>query len=113
VGAVLDPLPDVRRERAWTGTRWVVRGRTVAHLFGGEDGLLRITFRAPMEEVAAFEHLGDPYFRIGRTGDAVGVVLDHPEAGPVDDAELAELLTESYCVQAPQELVARVERPGP
>lgn len=113
VGAVLDPLPDVRRERAWTGTRWVVRGHTVAHLFGGEDGLLRITFRAPMEEVAAFEHLGDPYFRIGRTGDAVGLVLDHPEAGPVDGQELAELLTESYCVQAPQELVARVERPGP
>jgi hypothetical protein len=112
VATVLEPLPDVRRERAWTGTRWVVRGHTVAHLFGGEDGLLRVTFRAPMDEVAAFEHLGSPYFRIGRTGDAVGVVLDDPAAPAVDLDEVRELLLDSYCVQAPQELVAQVDRPG-
>lgn len=108
VGAVLDPLPDVRRERAWTGTRWVVRGHNVAHLFGGDDGLVRITFRAPMDEVAAFEHLGHPYFRVGRSGDVVGLVLDDL---PIDAAELRELLVESYCVQAPHELVVRVDRP--
>jgi hypothetical protein len=111
VASVLEPLPEVRRERAWTGTRWVVRGRTVAHLFGGEDGLLRITFRAPMDEVAAFEHLGDPYFRIGRTGDAVGVVLDDPVAPVLGLDELEELLLDSYGVQAPQDLVAQVDRP--
>lgn len=110
VAAVLDDLPETRRERAWTGTRWVVRGHNVAHVFGGEDGLVRVTFRAPMDEVAAFEHLGHPYFRVGRSGDVVGLVLDD---GPgVEPAELRELLTESYCVQAPRELVAQVERPA-
>ncbi|MEH3066848.1 MAG: MmcQ/YjbR family DNA-binding protein [Aeromicrobium erythreum] len=107
---VLEPLPEVRRERAWTGVRWVVRGANVAHLFGGEDGLLRVTFRAPMDEVAAFEHLGPPYFRVGRSSDVVGLVLD--DADP-DLDELHELLLESYCVQAPQELVDRVEPPAP
>lgn len=108
VAAVLDDLPETRRERAWTGTRWVVRGHNVAHLFGGEDGLVRVTFRAPMDEVAAFEHLGHPYFRVGRSGDVVGLVLDDA----VDPAELRELLVESYCVQAPGELVDRVDRPA-
>lgn len=113
VGAVLDPLPDVRRERAWTGTRWVVRGHNVAHLFGGEDGLVRITFRAPMDEVAAFEHLGHPYFRVGRSGDVVGLVLaddpDEPTDDDVDLAELGELLVDSFRVQAPQELRERLD----
>ena len=30
----------------------------------------------------------------------------------VDWSEIAELLTESYCVLAPQKLVALVDRPG-
>jgi hypothetical protein len=30
----------------------------------------------------------------------------------VDWTEVAELLTESYCVQAPQKLVRQVRRPG-
>lgn len=108
VGAALDDLPEIGRERAWTGTRWVVRGHNVAHLFGGEDGLVRVTFRAPMDEVAAFEHLGHPYFRVGRSGDVVGLVLDDA----VDPQELRELLVDSYCVRAPGELVDRVDRPA-
>lgn len=107
VGAVLDALPETTRDRAWTGLRWKVRGSTVAHVFGGEDQLIRVTLRAPMDEVAAFEHLGHPYFRVGRTGDAVGLVLDEG----TDLQELRELLVESYCVQAPTELVEQVERP--
>ncbi len=107
VGAVLDALPETRREKAWTGVRWVVRGANVAHLFGGEDQLIRLTFRAPMDEVAAFEHLGDPYFRVGWGGDVVGLVLDDR----LDLDELRELLTDSYCVQAPQVLVEQVDRP--
>lgn len=112
VGHVLERLPEVRRERAWTGVRWVVRGANVAHLFGGEDGLLRLTLRAPMAEVPAFEHLGPPYFRVGRSGDVVGLVLDDGTHEP-DLDELPELLLESYCVQAPQELAEQVRRPAP
>jgi hypothetical protein len=100
-------LPEVREERAWTGLRWSVRGHAVAHVFGGEDQLIRLTFRAEMAEVPAFEHLGDHYFRVGGSGNVVGVVLD----GSTDVQELAELVTDSYCVQAPSDLAALVTRP--
>ena len=60
IDAVLGALPRCEQEAAWTGTRWRVGGATVAHVFGGEDQLFRITFRGEPDEVAAFEHLGDP-----------------------------------------------------
>lgn len=110
--AVLSRFPECRAEKAWAGTRWRVRSATVAHLFGGEDQLLRVTFRADPDEVAAFVHLGGPRFRVGGWGsDAVGLVLDDP-AHPIDLDELVELLTDSYCRQAPPALAALVDRPG-
>ena len=42
-----------------------------------------------------------------RGRNVVGLVLDDD----TDWDELAELLTDSYCVQAPRELAARVPRP--
>ncbi len=109
IDAVLSAFPECRAEKAWAGTRWRVRGSTVAHLFGGEDQLLRVTFRADPDEVAAFVHLGAPRFRVGGWGsDAVGLVLDETS----DTEELAELLTDSYCRQAPAALAALVDRPG-
>ena len=109
VRACVARLPQTAEQKAWTGTRWAVGGATFAHLFGGEDQRLRITFRADMAEVPAFEHLGHPYFRSGWAGNAVGMVLD--ESTDLD--ELAELLTDSYCVQAPAALAEQVPRPGP
>ena len=107
--AVLSRFPQCRAEDAWTGTRWRVRGATVAHVFGGEDQLTRLTFRADPDEVAAFVHLGGPRFRVGGWGsDTVGLVLEES----TDLAELAELLTDSYCRQAPEALAGLVDRPG-
>lgn len=102
-------FPECREEAAWTGVRWRVRKATVAHVFGGEDQLYRITFRAEPQEVRAFEHLGPPYFRAGWGGDVVGVVLDDT----TDWGEMAELLTDSYCIQAPRQLADAVDRPQP
>lgn len=106
VGEVLGAFPECREEAAWTGVRWRVGNATVAHIFGGEDQLFRITFRAEPDEVVAFQHMGAPYFRVG--GNAVGIVMDDD----TDWEELAELLTDSYCIQAPERLAARVDRPG-
>lgn len=106
VRAVLAPLPRVQEEDAWTGVRWRIGGATVAHVFGGEDQLFRLTFRGESDEVMAFRHLGAPYFHVG--GNAIGMLVDET----TDWAEVAELLTDSYCVQAPEHLAARVERPG-
>ena len=109
IDAICAAFPECLAEAAWAGTRWRVRGATVAHVFGGEDQLLRVTFRADPDEVAAFVHLGGPRFRVGGWGsDAVGLILDEG----TDLAELAELLTDSYCRQAPAALAALVDRPG-
>ena len=56
----------------------------------------------------ALEHLGEPYFRAGWGRNIVGMLLD----ADTDWDELAELLTDSYCVQAPKALAERVPRPG-
>jgi hypothetical protein len=104
--AVLD-FPECVEEDAWTGVRWRVRGNTVAHVFGGEDQRFRIVFRAEPEEVAAFDHLGEPYFKADWGSNVVGMLLDER----TDWSELAELLTDSYCIQAPERLAATVARP--
>ncbi len=106
--AVLGAFPRCAAEPAWVGTRWRVGSATVAHVFGGEDGLFRIMFRAEPDEVMALQHLGDPYFKASWGSDVVGLLLDDD----TDWAEMAELLTDSYCVQAPERLAAQVDRPG-
>lgn len=108
VNAALAGCPECRSEPAWTGVRWRVRGATVAHLFGGEDQLFRITLRAELDEVMAFEQQGHPYFRTGWGTNVVGLVVDDDTSWD----EVAELVVESYCVQAPPRLVAQVDRPG-
>jgi hypothetical protein len=108
LGRVLLALPEVREESAWVGTRWRVRAATIAHVYGGEDQRFRITFRAEPEEVMAFQHLGDPYFKTDWGRNVVGLLLDDD----TDWEELAELLTDSYCIQAPASLAAGVRRPG-
>ena len=105
---IMSALPECHQEEAWVGVRWRVGAATVAHVFGGEDQLFRITFRAELDEVMAFEHLGLPYFRGSWGGNVVGMLLDDE----TDWVELKELLTDSFCLQAPQRLVALVPRPG-
>lgn len=101
------PLPSSHEEEAWVGVRWRVGQRTFVHAFGGEDQLFRIVFRGEPDEVAAFEHLGEPYFRGGWGGDVIGMLVDES----TDWVEVRELLTDSYCRMAPQHLADRVDRP--
>jgi len=105
--AVFDRFPECREEDAWIGVRWRVGQATIAHVFGGEDQRFRITFRTEPTEVMAFQHLGEPYFRAGWGGNVVGLILDDNS----DWEELAELLTDSYCIQAPARLATKVPRP--
>lgn len=107
IDGVLGALPECREEDAWVGIRWRVGQATVAHVYGGEDQLLRVTFRAEQDEVMAFEHLGDPYFRTEWGRNVVGLLLDDH----TDWVEVGELLTDSYCLQAPQRLAELVRRP--
>lgn len=100
-------LPECREEDAWVGLRWRVGTATVAHVFGGEDGLFRIIFRGEPGEVMAFQHLGSPYFKASWGTDVIGMTLDDT----TDWEELGELLTDSYCLMAPGYLVEQVVRP--
>lgn len=107
IGRVLGRLPRCQEEAAWVGPRWRVGQATVAHVYGGYDQLLRVTFRAEPDEVAAFENLAGPYFRAEWGRNVVGLVLDDD----TDWEELRELLTDSYCLQAPRRLAEVVARP--
>ena len=118
-------LPGAYEEQAWVGTRWRVRGRTFAHVLtidpdhhivytravgdGRTEPLPLLTFRAPPEEFDALVAGGPPFFKGSWGRDVVVLVL--PDHG-ADWAEIAELVTESYCVLAPKKLVAQVRGPA-
>ncbi|MGC4892936.1 MmcQ/YjbR family DNA-binding protein [Micromonospora sp. DT31] len=115
-------LPETHEEPAWVGIRWRVRGRTFAHVYTVGPGhpaagaratatgepVCVLTFRSPGDEIAGLLAAGPPFFPPGWGTDVVGLALD----ATTDWTEVAELLTESYCMLAPKKLVARVDRPG-
>ncbi|WP_193614690.1 MmcQ/YjbR family DNA-binding protein [Nocardioides lijunqiniae] len=121
LGEICLALPEAHEEDAWVGVRWRVRRRTFAHVClvrdgrpegyaraAGTDGpALVLVFRAESDEAATLGHLGPPYFRPDWWPTAAGLLID----GDTDWDEVAELLTDSYCVQAPRRLVALVDRP--
>jgi hypothetical protein len=121
--AVCLDLPEAYEEEAWVGTRWRVRQRTFAHVLvladgwppayaraAGIDGpACLLTFESAGAELDTLSAIGPPYFKPPWRPTVVGVILDRG----VDWDEVAELLTESYCVLAPKALVARVDRPPP
>lgn len=105
-------LPDAYEESAWAGTRWRVRTRTFAHVLGveeqGRPSLVVLSFRSAGEELEVLRRSGHPFFVLGWGRDAMGMVLD----GATDWEEVRELVVESFCVLAPQKLIARLDRPG-
>lgn len=105
-------LPDAYEERAWVGTRWMVRKRTFAHVLGveidGADPVVVLSFRSAGEELEVLRHAGHPFFVLGWGRDAMGMVLDDT----TDWDEVRELLTESFCVLAPKKLIELVDRPS-
>jgi hypothetical protein len=104
-------LPDAYEERAWAGTRWMVRKRTFAHVLGVEAGdaepVVVLSFRSAGEELEVLRHAGHPFFVLGWGRDAIGMVLDDG----TDWDEVGELVTESFCSLAPKKLTALVDRP--
>jgi GrpB-like predicted nucleotidyltransferase (UPF0157 family) len=103
-------LPEAHEQRAWVGTRWMVRARTFAHVLGmNRHGCVQtvLVFRAEDDELESLCAAGPPFFFLGWGRSAVGMTLD----SNTDWAEVGELVTESFCVLAPRKLVSLVERP--
>jgi len=121
--AICLAFPDAYEEKAWAGTRWMVRRRTFAHVLSVDHDsppVLRravdevgpatiVTFRSAGEELAMLTHAGPPFFYAGWGRNVIGLVLNEG----TDWDEVTELMTESYCVLAPRKLVALVDRPPP
>ena len=119
--AICADLPESREEAAWTGTRWRVGKQTFAHLVAidngwppvyartaGTDGpAVVLTFQSSGDELEALSNVGHPYFRPQWRPGIVGMFVD----ATTDWDEVAELVTESYCLLAPQRFVAQLPRP--
>ena len=110
-------LPEVVEEEAWVGTRWCVKRRTFAHVLDIDDGwppayarasgtngpATVLMFRSSPPDLDALRAAGPPFFGPPWRSDEVGLVV-----GPDTDwTEVAELVTESYCVIAPKRLRRR------
>ncbi|HEY0581122.1 MAG TPA: MmcQ/YjbR family DNA-binding protein, partial [Chloroflexota bacterium] len=78
-----------------------------ARAAGTDHPFCVVTFRSPGDEIDGLVTSGHPFFKAGWGADVVGMVLEEG----VDWEEVAELLTESYCVLAPKRLAALVDRP--
>jgi hypothetical protein len=120
--AVCLGLPETYEEQAWVGTRWRVRKKTFAHVLAIDAGrpaayataavtdgpCTVLTFRSSGPELDVLGNTGFPFFRPRWAPDIVGMVLEEG----VDWDEVAELLTDSFCLLAPRTLVELVDRPA-
>jgi predicted DNA-binding protein (MmcQ/YjbR family) len=109
--AICAALPDAYEESAWVGVRWRVRNKTFAHVLAiddeGVDRRVVLTFRSEGDELEVLRHAGPPFYALGWSRNAMGIHIDDR----TDWDELRELITDSYCVMAPKQLIARVDRP--
>jgi YjbR len=111
-------LPETDEEQAWVGIRWAIRRKNFAHVLvvdagwppayakaiGSPGPACVLTFRTPDPEQYRQGGPGGRFFWPGWFPDLAGTVLD----GHTDWTEIAELVTESYCVLAPKRLGALV-----
>lgn len=120
VGKIALALPETREEDAWKGVRWRIRGNTfawVAPVDGTSPAITRaagstelgivLTFSSEGDERDALVRVGYPFFPTPWSPTRVGMHL----GATTDWAEVAELVTESYCLMAPNKLVKLVDRP--
>jgi hypothetical protein len=126
VAEVTATLPHAQEQDAWVGVRWRIRGRTFAHVYpvtrdrpsgsaamiglpGTTEPVVVLVFHGPLEDVATYAELGPPWFKPPWSPTVAGLWL----TAQTDWAEVAELVTDSYCERAPQKwariVTARVE----
>jgi len=111
--AVCLALPETVEVATPPGSEFKIRRRTFAYVFAVEDPAGRVipmlACRADPEEREALLAMGHPFFAPRSSVGRIGVVLEDT----TDWTELAELITDSYRLLAPQKLAALVETPPP
>ncbi|MBT2745793.1 MULTISPECIES: MmcQ/YjbR family DNA-binding protein [unclassified Lysobacter] len=122
LNAICLGLPEAYEEPAWTGIRWMVAKKNFAHVVMIDNGwppayaeaagspgpMVVLTFRLPIARLAAPKFSRPPFFRPVWFANIVGVAVDMSS----DWEEIADLLTESYCVLAPKKLAVLLDRPN-
>jgi hypothetical protein len=108
VAELVERLPEAYEQDAWVGVRWRIRSHTIAHvrpLPARGPGAVGVTFRAAAEDADLYDKLGGPWFKPDWSPTVGGLVL----TDDTDWSEVAELLTDSYCLMAPKKLARQVE----
>jgi predicted DNA-binding protein (MmcQ/YjbR family) len=110
--AVCETLPEAAEAPTRPGVSFKIRRRDFARLFTMDDPagnrISMLVVRADPDERQVLLALGHPFFASGSGTDRVGVLLDDD----TDWEEVAELVTESYRLLAPQKLVALLPDPS-
>lgn len=117
--AICLALPQAVEEEAWVGVRWVVRKRTFADVMSvargrlaayarvvGRTSRMRAYLRVVVPELARLRGLPQPWVAPPWRPTIVGLVVEEH----TDWVEVAELIVDSYCVQAAKRLARLVDR---
>jgi hypothetical protein len=103
-------LPDAYELEAYAGARWLVRKKTFAWVVTRDLPAGPVTvlqFRSSGDELDVLLQTGFPFMKAGWGHDVVNLIV----TDATDWDEVTELVTESYCIQAPKKLAALVDRP--
>lgn len=104
-------FPEVHEGPAANGRSWLIRRNHFCQIHTVADGDSErgiMIFRSEPPELDILAHAGHPFFRPGWGSRVMGMVIDVD----TDWDEVSELITESYCIQAPKALAALVDRPS-
>jgi predicted DNA-binding protein (MmcQ/YjbR family) len=103
-------LPEAYEDQPWAGNRWRIRNRTFVHVFSVDSDkgpTPMMMFRADGPELEMLTNAGHPFAKAQWGSNVMLMIFD----AETDWDEVAELVTESYCLMAPKKLVAQVDRP--
>jgi hypothetical protein len=103
-------FPEVHEGPAWNGRAWLIRRNHFCQVFTIDDGETHkgiMIFRSEPPALDVLVNTGHPFFKPRWGKRAAGMVFD-------DDLnwdEVAELITDSYCIQAPKRFAALINPP--
>lgn len=107
VQAICGRLPDAVELASEIGRLWRVRRRNFAHVWCVEEPSGPVTvmqFRVTATDYEALIRSGQPFFPAANVNHTIRMFLT-PRS---DWDHVEELITDSYCLQAPKTLAARV-----
>lgn len=100
-------LPEVHEGPAANGRSWLIRKNHFCQVFTIDQREERkgiLIFRSEPPELDALVQSGHPFFKPGWGARVMAMVIEDD----LDWDEVTELITDSYCIQAPRKLAARV-----